>query len=71
VDQAVLVDADVGEGPEAGDIGDDRRQHHARPQVLETMDAGGIAELDEGCAGVTARFCQGDRVVAVYGRSPT
>ena len=47
VGEAVLVDADVDEGAERGDVGHDPFERHARPEVLQLLDAlleGGRAE---------------------------
>src|SRR5216683_6536595 len=58
VHQAILVHADVDERAEGGDVGDDARHFHARPQVVERVDAFAEAEDLEGRARVAARLGQ-------------
>ena len=41
VDQAVLVDADVDEGAEGGDVGDDAGELHAGLEIFDLVDAFG------------------------------
>lgn len=38
VDEAVLVDADIDEGAEVGDVGDDAWQDHAFYEVVDGVD---------------------------------
>ena len=52
MDQAILMYPDIGEGPEFGDIGDDRRQQHAGTQVGKVMNSLGKLELDKGLSGI-------------------
>ena len=42
--QPVLMDADVDEGPEVRDVGDDSRQLHARLEVVDLVDSLGKGE---------------------------
>ena len=39
VDEAVLMDADVDEGTEIGDVGDDAGQFHPLDEVVDGIDA--------------------------------
>ena len=56
VDEAVLVDADVDEGAEGGDVGDDAGEFHADLEVGGFFDIFGEGEGGELLAGVAARF---------------
>ena len=56
VDQAVLVDADIDERAEGGDVGDDAGQFHARREVLGFVHAVGEAERLELLARIAAGF---------------
>ena len=58
VDQPVLVNADVDEGPEGGHVGDDPGQLHARLEVLHLVDPFGERERLELLARVAARLGQ-------------
>ena len=64
VDQAVLVDADIDERAEGGDVGDDAGQLHARLEVFDLVDASGEREDLELLARVAAGLGQfGEDVV--------
>ena len=54
VNEAVLVDADVDEGSELGDVGDDALEHHVRLDVSELANGLGEAGCDELVARVAA-----------------
>ena len=56
VNEAVLVDADVDEGAEGGDVGHDTGQLHARLEILGFVDAGLKGEGFKFLAGVAAGF---------------
>ena len=58
VHQAVLMDADVDEGAEGGDVGDDAFEDHARAQVADLFDAVGEGRRLELGARVAAGFFQ-------------
>ena len=63
VDEAVLVNADVDEGAERGDVGDGSLEPHARLQVLDVVDALGKSRGLELRPGIAARLLQfGDDV---------
>ena len=55
VDEAILVDADVDEGAEGGDVGDDAGEFHAGLEVFEGVDVVGEGEGFELLAGVFGR----------------
>ena len=54
VDEAILMHADIHEGPEGGDVGDDAGQFHPDGEVGRFLDALGEIEGLEGFAGVAA-----------------
>ncbi len=56
VDEAVLVHADVHEGAEGGDVGDDAGELHAWAQVLGFVDGRVEGEGLELGAGIAAGF---------------
>ena len=56
MDEPILVDADVAEGPEGGDVGDDAGELHADLEVGGFFDAFGESEGFEFLPGVAARF---------------
>ena len=58
VGEAVLVDADVDERAERGDVGDDALERHTRPEVLQLLDAILEAGGAEGGPRVAARLVQ-------------
>ena len=58
MDEAVLVYADVDEGAEGGDVGDDALERHAGLQVLEGVDVVAEARRVEGGPRVTPWFLQ-------------
>ena len=56
--QAILMDADIDEGTEGGDVGDDAFEDHARTQVADLFDAVGEGRRLELGARVAAGFFQ-------------
>ncbi len=56
VDETVLVHPYIGEGPEFGDIGDDRRQQHAGLQVFDAVYPFSKLERGKGLPGIAAGF---------------
>ena len=58
VDEAVLMDANVDEGSEVGDVGDDARQQHAFLQVVDGLDVSVELECFNLFAGVAAWLLQ-------------
>ena len=58
VDEAVLMDANIDEGSEVGDVGDDAWQNHAFAQVVDGLYAGVELELLNLFAGVAPRLLQ-------------
>jgi len=58
MDEAVLVDPDVDEGAEGGDVRHDAGKGHPRPEVLDIRDAGGEAVDLKLPAGVSSGLCQ-------------
>ena len=56
VDEAVLMDADIDEGAEGGDVGDDAGELHADLEVGRFLDAFGEGEELELLARVAAGF---------------
>ena len=56
--EAVLVDTDVHESTEVGDVRDDAGQNHAGSKVLDVVDAAVEAELFKLLSWVTAGFLQ-------------
>ena len=58
VHQAVLVYADIDEGAESGDVGDDSGQLHSRFQILDLLHPFGEAERLEFAARIATRFRQ-------------
>ena len=58
MDQAVLVDTDVYEGAESGDVGDHAGQLHTGVQVVERADVFGEAHELEALPRVASRLRQ-------------
>ena len=58
VDETVLMDANVDEGSEVGDVGDDARQQHAFLQVVDGLDVSVELECFNLFAGVAAWLLQ-------------
>ena len=56
--EPVLVNADIDERPERGDIGDDALEYHARLEVVERFDAGLELRGLEGGAWIASRLLQ-------------
>ena len=70
VDEAILMDPDIDEGPKVGDVGHDAGQLHSLAQVVDGVDAVGEAKLLDGLARVAPGFSSSARMSLSVG-SPT
>ena len=69
VDESILMDPDIDEGPKVGDVGHDARQFHSLAQVVDGVDAVGEAKLLDGLARVAPRLLQFGEDVVERGQS--
>src|SRR5215469_17514508 len=58
VNEPILMDTDVDEGPKGSDVGDDALQHHTRLEILELLDTFGESRGFEGRARIAARLLE-------------